>query len=443
MTHAKTNPAGWSSGQKLTYAQANDLDQKTADSLDKTSAGDTLAGVIQATGVGRLVLTSVNGADADTTYQIGTASNIRVTSSVTANRAYTLGTTGAVTGDIFCVWADDTATKRVEVVNGGGGGGTLAYVSSVSDGSALVARYAEFVYDGTNWALKTASRWGNFGVAAFTASGSWTCPAGVRGALVVGYGGGGGGGAGASGSVSTTDCAGGGAGGGGALAGAAFWQPTAGVSYTVAVGAGGTAGVALTPGGNGGDSYVSNGGSSIYAIFKGAQGGYHGVSGSASTGAYALGASCVPGGEPGYSTFAMALPLSGGTGGWNGSAGLSGSSNPGSGAGGLLTLSSYTMVGGSGGAAGTLSGSYRGGGGGGGGMAGPGGGPGSYPGNGGAGGAGNSGGAGVAGTAGASAGANTGSGGGGGGGGGCGSSSGGSGNSGGAGGSGYLAIIWW
>jgi len=50
----KTNPAGWSFGSKLTSQQANDIDGKTAQALDKSPAGDTLTGVVGFSGAGQI-----------------------------------------------------------------------------------------------------------------------------------------------------------------------------------------------------------------------------------------------------------------------------------------------------------------------------------------------------------------------------------------------------
>lgn len=72
--------------------------------------------------------------------------------------------------------------------------------------------------------------------AAFTSSGTWTCPAGVTSVILIGCGGGGGG---ASGEAQSTR---GGGGGGGAIQQTSYAQVTSGNIYTVTVGAGGTGG---------------------------------------------------------------------------------------------------------------------------------------------------------------------------------------------------------
>ena len=87
-------------------------------------------------------------------------------------------------------------------------------------------------------------------IAAFTASGTWTRPDGVRFALVFAVGGGGGGG-GAAGAASSGAAGGGGGGGGLAIS---LLDVTAIATRTVTVGAAGAAGAAGALGGTGGAS---------------------------------------------------------------------------------------------------------------------------------------------------------------------------------------------
>ncbi len=88
----------------------------------------------------------------------------------------------------------------------------------------------------------------------FTASGSWTCPAGVTSVTVQGCGGGGGGGGGESGQdgFTRTQCAG--SGGGGAIFSRLTVAVTPGTVYTVTIGAGGAGGAkAVSTASNGTD----------------------------------------------------------------------------------------------------------------------------------------------------------------------------------------------
>ena len=99
------------------------------------------------------------------------------------------------------------------------------------------------------------------GSATFTASGTWTCPAGVYTAFVRVLGGGGGGGG------RPRSYAAGGGGGGSAVENIAVVKVTPGTAYTITVGAGGAGGGIYANGGDGGDSsalgitgYGGNGG---------------------------------------------------------------------------------------------------------------------------------------------------------------------------------------
>lgn len=83
------------------------------------------------------------------------------------------------------------------------------------------------------------------GSATFTASGTWTCPAGVYTAFVRVLGGGGGG------CWGTSD---GGGGGGSAVENTAVVKVTPGAAYTITIGAGGAGGIDYGKGGDGGNS---------------------------------------------------------------------------------------------------------------------------------------------------------------------------------------------
>ncbi len=268
---------------------------------------------------------------------------------------------------------------------------------------------------------------------AFTATGTWTCPAGVTSVDVEAFGGGGGGG-GASPAATggaTANGATGGGGGGGAQRGRRRLTVVPTTTYTITVGAGGTSGAASNPGGPGGDSSFG-----ALATFSGAGGGT-GTADTAVATAYAA-----PGGLPvrdfdadwtadliswTYPSQVMLHAPGGGGAGMN----LFSNANAHDGNG---SIEGY--AGGAGALLGTAAGLVAPGGGGGGGGGGP-------AGVGAAGGAGGDGAAGVAppGVAGSSAAANTGAGGGGGGGGGSGGTMGAAGI-GGVGGSGQVLITY-
>jgi len=54
MAHGRVKPAGWGVNDKLTSAQINQIDINVSESLDKTAAGDTIAGTVATTGAGRI-----------------------------------------------------------------------------------------------------------------------------------------------------------------------------------------------------------------------------------------------------------------------------------------------------------------------------------------------------------------------------------------------------
>lgn len=423
MTISKVNASGWSFGEKLTSTQINSFDTKLITALDKTSAGDTLAGIIALSGVGRLTDTCVDAADADTTYSVGGSRCIRLTSSVTADRTYTLNGTGAQTNDTVTFYCDPGFTKVASIVDSGSATvlAKLSY-SDVTGGHQAVT----MVYKGGAWKVQSASRPTGFRVSSFTSNGTWTCPPGVYRVLLVGCGGGGGGGGGRTGSTTTSQYPNGGGGGGGAQMQFAIMSTTPATAYTVTIGAGGaggTGGTTATNGSPGGDTSVSGGG----PTFKGGGAGYVRNTLNNTVAAHPIGGAPLNtmAFDASYVATDNEIAYPAGNGGYGGTSGN-----------GATGVGNWQYDGASGGAGGATVSSYEGGGGGGGGGAGA-------FGAGAAGGAGGDGDTLVAtnGTNGTSASANTGAGGGGGGGGGSAASAGAGGN-GGNGGSGRLYVIW-
>lgn len=260
---------------------------------------------------------------------------------------------------------------------------------------------------------------------AFTASGTWKCPAGVTAVLVEGFGGGGGGGGGRTASTNTAHTFAGGSGGGGSTLSSRVVPVTPGTTYTVTIGAGGTAGT--SNGGDGGDGGDSSLGS--LATFPGGGKGWGGAANSTNE-VHVYGGTHVRGGSRLDVTSATPTfqrePSNGGL-----AYGVSAATASEAG-----RLSPQGLAGGAGGAHGAAAISFGGSGGGGGG-----GGPA------GVGGAGGAGGlsvdpTGVAGSAGSAASANTGAGGGGGGAGGGANTTPGAGGAGGAGGSGRIRMFY-
>lgn len=437
----------WGVGDKLTSGQATELSTKLTYAVDKRSGQtDTIQSVVSCTNGGRVKPSYVVGTNADTTYSLSGGISIidGASATLTANRIYTLSTTGATAPEVVTVTGHATYDITVKV-----GATTLLVIGAGSTGGNQ-SRWAEFLFNGTTWILFKSSFAPPQQRTAFTASGNYTVPPDVFKLLVLGCGAGGGGGAaGAPNTANSLTVNGqGGGGGGGALAGFAWVDVTPGQVIAVTCGAGGAAGTPGVSSGNGGD-----GGDTIFgtfATFRGAQGGLAGfdASGNGIYDNYASGGppllSLVR--PPRYSSgsasalYSHLYYMRPSEGGYGGSKGGSGAST-GAGSAGMPALSSATPGGtnstipGTGGAQGTATSSVLGGGGGGGGGA-------SAFGNGGNGGAGSNGATGAS-TAGTSGSAGT-AGGGGGGGGARGNSDAtpvGNGGTGGAGGTGVLIVI--
>lgn len=67
---------------------------------------------------------------------------------LTATRAFTLSTTGAVAGDQITITRLDATANTITIVNGGAGAGTIATLP------VSVVGFATCQFDGTNWALR-------------------------------------------------------------------------------------------------------------------------------------------------------------------------------------------------------------------------------------------------------------------------------------------------
>ncbi len=101
-----------------------------------------------------------------------------------------------------------------------------------------------------------------------TANGSWICPPGVFFAWVTGYGGGGGGGGGGAGSTPLARSVAGGGGGGGSQQSTQLVAVVPGTTYTITIGAGGTANGVDVEGSAGDDTFFG-----ALATFPGGGGG--------------------------------------------------------------------------------------------------------------------------------------------------------------------------
>ena len=251
MALVRSKGGGWTLGSKLTAAEITAVDSQIEGALDKRSGQtDTLQSIVTLSG-GRLVKQVQTGADATGTYTIGNGEIITV-SALTADRTYTLGTTGANAGDIMEVHLVSGIFPILTVANGGGGGGNLAKL-----GDEGVTRRGVFRYDGTNWVVHYIGARGLF-VEEWNSTGTWDCN-GQEWIMLIGWGGGGGGGGGQAGDTGADIYVPGGGGGGGSIQHIKVFEPTDGTTYTVTIGGGGTGGTGGNNGADGSDTTFDDG----------------------------------------------------------------------------------------------------------------------------------------------------------------------------------------
>jgi hypothetical protein len=242
-------------------------------------------------------------------------------------------------------------TGTLPAANGGTG-----VTSAGTSGNVLTS-------DGTNWTSAAPS--GGADLQEFTASGTYTKPAGATFVMVECWGGGGGGGSGrlASGE---TNVSGGGGGGGGSYTYRLFKASDLAATESVTIGAGGAGGAAVvSANGNGNDG--SDGGNTTFGSFLSAYGGGDGKGGVSINQAFGgtsggvLSAGLTAGGAPrsiNVATNATSASVTGQFGGLTQSTGLGQASGFGGGGGAAASAANPGNIGGS---------SYQGGAGGGGG----------------------------------------------------------------------------
>jgi hypothetical protein len=90
VSHSRTKPAGWALNEQLTYAEVTDIDRKTAQSVDKTVAGDTIEGPITVANGAGIILES--GAVLRT--EVGSTSTVEGTVTVTGASGLVTTATG-------------------------------------------------------------------------------------------------------------------------------------------------------------------------------------------------------------------------------------------------------------------------------------------------------------------------------------------------------------
>ncbi len=205
----------------------------------------------------------------DATYDIGVITGNRFRnihqSGGRSSGVRTVTTTGAISSIDSTVLANNGspitltlgsavsfAGREYHIRSTGAGAVTIAASAGSVDQPALAAgQSVSFQSNGTNWiAIHTSGSGGSGGVAApqfdvFTASGTWTKPAGAKLVEAVLIAGGTGGASGRRGLAGTVRCGGGGGGGGG-LTRIRLDAADLGATVAVTVGTGGTGGAAVT-----------------------------------------------------------------------------------------------------------------------------------------------------------------------------------------------------
>lgn len=146
----------WGANEVLTSSQMNNVDIDRGNAVDKTTAGDTVSGLLQMSSAGRVVPTIAIGANADHTYlAAGGNTFIRVTSATTANHIYTLSAFGAVDGDPITISCDPSFLFEIQVKDQAGvvmytlGNSVLAGTAGTPDGKS-----ASFIYSASGWHLQ-------------------------------------------------------------------------------------------------------------------------------------------------------------------------------------------------------------------------------------------------------------------------------------------------
>lgn len=329
MTIPRVNGAGWGVGDELTSAEINAIDASATYALDKRAGEtDTLESVVTCAGAGRIVSSTVIGANANTTYQVsGGNTIIRLTSAIAASYTYTLSASGAQAGDVIFVVAESSfpSGRTVAISNG-------SVLFRVGNGADAHGTWASFLFTGSTWIVFQRSHDARQVTEEFTADDTWTCPEGVTEVILTGIGGGGGGGGAGGGDLATASGAG--SGGGGALANTVRIAVAPGSVYSIVIGGGGAAGPGGVSGANRGVAGSDGSdtefklGSTELAIFLGAAGGNGGAyTALAGAEAYARGGNAARGvARPAMSASVSEIPQPG-QGGW-GSRGTSGTLLP-------------------------------------------------------------------------------------------------------------------
>lgn len=133
MSFTRVNSIGWGTGDVLTSAQANQLDVDHANALDKTSAGDTLAGVVTTSGAGSIHAATAGGVEATVAGGITANAQGGIQSGVSAGIALTGGTGDQIT---FGVGGASPRTRTLAVP---------LDAMAISNGTIAVGNIPDFV----------------------------------------------------------------------------------------------------------------------------------------------------------------------------------------------------------------------------------------------------------------------------------------------------------
>lgn len=130
MSISRVKPANWGIGDKLTSAEQNQLDTNVTYAVDKRAGQtDTLGSVVTLSAAGRLIQAAAVGTDTNATITIGSSNlAIRVPSSLTEARTYTLSNTDAVAGDRISIFVDPLDLPAFNVTIKNAAGVTLATI---------------------------------------------------------------------------------------------------------------------------------------------------------------------------------------------------------------------------------------------------------------------------------------------------------------------------
>jgi hypothetical protein len=133
MSFSKVNPPGWAFGDKLTSAQMNQLDADHANALDKSVAGDAIAGVVTIVGAGQIRTSIPSGLLANT----GNGLVSTVANGITTSTAQGI-VSNAAQGIISFAIGGIQAGVAKGITDGGHAGGISATIlGGISDGGVV------------------------------------------------------------------------------------------------------------------------------------------------------------------------------------------------------------------------------------------------------------------------------------------------------------------